>query len=236
MVPEVSAWSRFTMNSCPSLEISFTYMASGPSQLPYTRDPDSPIASSPDILLQISGGVENILVLQQGRRWHHLANGFELDGILPVGCCKERFPGVLCVGSAVELVPDVCYFFWPIFPEKIQRGSRDLRSASCSIFFVNSQIPIFFKPTRENHLRKKKFHHSTCGNKECMTSCLLKKKQGAPIYQPKQNENKQGPWVRNMFQNIHITYQIIHINTQMRKVAFDTWEYFERTSNQNNIR
>ena len=33
-------------------------MASGPSQLPYTRDPDSPIASSPDIL-QISRDVEN---------------------------------------------------------------------------------------------------------------------------------------------------------------------------------
>lgn len=34
IVPDVKACSLFTMNSCPSDEISFTYMASGPSQPP----------------------------------------------------------------------------------------------------------------------------------------------------------------------------------------------------------
>lgn len=34
IVPDVKACSRFTMNSWPSDEISFTYMASGPSQPP----------------------------------------------------------------------------------------------------------------------------------------------------------------------------------------------------------
>lgn len=35
IVPEVKACSRFTINSCPSDEISLTYIASGPSQPPY---------------------------------------------------------------------------------------------------------------------------------------------------------------------------------------------------------
>jgi hypothetical protein len=35
IVPEVSAYSRFIINSWPSYEINLTYMASGPSQLPY---------------------------------------------------------------------------------------------------------------------------------------------------------------------------------------------------------
>merc|ERR1719295_2200962 len=93
MVPEVRAWSRFTMNSCPSLEISFTYMASGPSQLPYTRDPDSPIASSPDILL--------------------------LD------VARSVFPESSALALPSGLFQTSATFFWPIFPEKIQRGSRD---------------------------------------------------------------------------------------------------------------
>ena len=38
MVPEVSACSRRMTNSCPSLEMSFTYMASGPSQPPNVGD------------------------------------------------------------------------------------------------------------------------------------------------------------------------------------------------------
>ena len=34
MVPEVRACSRFRTNSCPSLAMSLTYMASGPSVRP----------------------------------------------------------------------------------------------------------------------------------------------------------------------------------------------------------
>merc|ERR1740131_576392 len=37
MVPDVRACSLFTMNSWLSWEMSLTYMASGPSQPPYTR-------------------------------------------------------------------------------------------------------------------------------------------------------------------------------------------------------
>lgn len=35
IVPDVNACSLFTMNSCPSEDINFTYIASGPSHPPY---------------------------------------------------------------------------------------------------------------------------------------------------------------------------------------------------------
>ena len=66
MVPLVSAWSRFTMNSCPSLEINLTYlgtrykwgglenkethMASGPSHPPNPLSLVSMLESVADIL------------------------------------------------------------------------------------------------------------------------------------------------------------------------------------------
>ncbi len=52
MVPEVKAWSLFTMNSWPSDEMSLTYMASGPSQPPYVFSLVS-IDSPADILIKI---------------------------------------------------------------------------------------------------------------------------------------------------------------------------------------
>ena len=47
IVPEVSAWSLFTINSWPSEDTNFTYIASGPSQPPYTfsSSPLSPLSS-----------------------------------------------------------------------------------------------------------------------------------------------------------------------------------------------
>ena len=69
IVPEVSACSRFTINSCPSDEISFTYMASGPSH------PPKVLSSSPSLASDIvTGGMCHFLGKQNDTLCHNLLN------------------------------------------------------------------------------------------------------------------------------------------------------------------